>query len=146
MLSGELSSVRRRRRLRCWLGLPVRSLLDPVVRSSLRSMEAALWSEERGAWCVPAWGVVPGWSSLSEAFVSAVVASGLCRSSWWSSVRVDVAESAGGWSGVSVERPVVEGVSEEELSELSGEDLLELSGERSSVVGRLAARVLARRR
>lgn len=145
MLSEELSSVRRRRRLRCWLGLPVRSLLDPVVRSSLRSMERALWSEERGAWRVPAWGVVPGWSGVSEAFVSAVVASGLCRSSWWSSVRLDVAAAAGGWSGVSVERPVVEEVSVSELEELSSEELSELSEERSSV-GRSAARVLARRR
>lgn len=130
-----VGSMRRRRRIRCWLGLPVRSLLDPVVREALRSMESVLWSEERGAWCVPAWGVVPGWSGVSEAFVSAVVLSGLCRSSWWSSVRPDITGACGGWAGVSVERPVVEEWSLEELSEVSSEELEELS-EVSSVLER----------
>lgn len=120
-----VGSMRRRRRIRCWLGLPVRSLLDPVVRSAIRSMESVLWSEERGRWLCPAWGVSE--EGVSEAFVSAVVLSGLCRSSWWGSVRSDITGACGGWAGVSVERPVVEEVSLSELSELSSEELEELS-------------------
>lgn len=119
-----MGSMRCRRRIRCWLGLPVRSLLDPVVRSAIRSMESVLWSEERGVWLCPAWGVSE--EGVSERFVSAVCGSGLWRSSWWSSVRPDITGACGGWAGVSVERPVEERVSLEELSEISVEELSEL--------------------
>lgn len=129
-----VGSMRCRRRIRCWLGLPVRSLLDPVVRSSLRSMESVLWSEERGVWLCPAWGLSSE-GGLSERFVSSVCGSGLWRSSWWGSVRPDITGACGSWAGVSVERPVVEEVSLEELSEVSSEELEELS-EVSSVLER----------
>lgn len=128
-----VGSMRRRRRIRCWLGLPVRSLLDPVVRSAIRSMESVLWSEERGVWLCPAWGVSE--EGVSERFVLSVCGSGLWRSSWWSAVRPDITGACGSWAGVSVERPVVEEVSLSELSELSSEELEELS-EVSSVLER----------
>lgn len=88
--------VRRRRRLRCWLGLPMRSLLDPVFRESLSLLESLVFDGERGVWRVPVWGQEGGvWAT---SFVDAVRRSGVWRSRWWLEVPVSLQEAVGCWA------------------------------------------------
>lgn len=121
--------VRRRRRLRCWLGLPMRSLLDPVFRESLSALESLVFDVERGAWCVPDWGQEGGvWSS---SFVVACRRSGVWRSSWWWSVPVDLQEAVGCWAISMRESPVesVDAEFVEWVGMMTGGELVDLLAE-----------------
>jgi len=123
--------ARARRRLRCWLGLPAVSELDPVVRRSLSSCLSELWSP--AGWSCPAWGR-EGAGEWCPEFVEAVARSGLCRSAWWGRLPVDMLSALGGWAGCS---SVVSSEEwSEELSELlslwRAEELAELVSELSS--------------
>ena len=129
--SEERARARARRRLRCWLGLPARAELDPVVRRALSSVLSELWSVSSG-WRCPAWGREgAGWSS---AFVSAVARSGLHASSWWWRLPVDMLAALGGWAGCSSSSSSEE-VSEEFMKSLSlwrSEEVSSLLSELSS--------------
>lgn len=130
--------VRRRRRLRCWLGLPMRSLLDPVVRESLSALESLSFDRERGVWRVPDWGQEGGvWA---PSFVDAVRRCGLVRSLWWWEVPVSLQESCGCWAISMRESPVesVDAEFVEWVGMMTGGELADLSAECpvSSEVGR----------
>lgn len=130
--------VRRRRRLRCWLGLPMRSLLDPVVRESLSALESLSFDGERGVWRVPDWGREGGvWA---PSFVDAVRRCGLVRSLWWWELPVDLTEACGCWA-ISMRESPVESVDPdfvEWVGMMTGGELADLSAECpvSSEVGR----------
>lgn len=125
----EVGVVRRRRRLRCWLGLPMRALLDPAVRAGLAELERLSWSAEREVWLVPDWGRECG--SWSPAFVDRVRRSGLVRSLWWWELPVDLQESCGCWAISMRESPVesVDGAFADWVGMMTGGELVDLLAE-----------------
>lgn len=149
--SEVIAESRARRRLRCWLGLPMRSELDPVCRSALSECLSLLWSLESG-WSCPDWGREGrGWSA---GFLSAVRRSGVWRSSWWFVVPVALQDAVGCWAiGPGLPEDVsaeflssLEAWRSDELHDLSAECLSEgLSGDRSEVVSEVSY-LLGRRR
>ncbi len=139
-----LSWWRARRRLRCWLGLPMRCELDPVARAGLSELVSLVWSLESG-WSVPDWGRVGGrWSAE---WLSAVRRSGVWRSRWWFVVPVDLQDAVGCWGigpGVAEDASSeflssLESWRSDELHDLSAECLSEcLSAERRAVVSEVS--------
>ena len=144
----ELVSVARaRRRVRCWLRLPMRSELDPVAREGLSELVSLVWSSSEG-WHVPCWGI------LSSEFVAACRRSGLWRSRWWFVVPVDLQDAVGRWGigpGVAEDASAeflssLSVMRSDELRDLSAELLSEdMTGERSEVVSEVSY-LLGRRR
>ena len=143
-LSEIVSEARARRRLRCWLGLPMRCELDPVAREGLAKCLSELWSLESG-WSVPEWGREGGrWSA---GFLSAVRSSGVWRSPWWLGVPVDLQDAVGRWAigpGVAEDASAeflssLESWRSDELRDLSAECLSEgMSAERRAVVSEVS--------
>lgn len=123
----EVSVVRRRRRLRCWLGVPMRALLDPVFREALSALESLSFDRERELWLVPGWGREGGvWA---PSFVDAVRRSGVWRSSWWWEVPVDLQESVGCWGIGPGVAESVDAEFAEWVGMMTGGELVDLSAE-----------------
>lgn len=119
--------VRRRRRLRCWLGLPMRALLDPVFREGVSSLESLSFDRERGVWCVPEWGRECGvWSS---SFVVACRRSGVWKSSWWLEVPVSLQDLVGRWAIGPGVGESVDGAFADWVGMMTGGELVDLLAE-----------------
>ena len=133
-LSERLSEVRARRarrRLRCWLGLPMRAELDPVARDGLTKCLSFVWSES--GWVLSPRDLTGG--RVSALWVDALRRAGLWRSPWWLVVPVYLQDAVGCW-GIGPGLP--EDASAEFLSELSewrSDELHDLSAECLSAGG-----------
>lgn len=121
-----LSWWRARRRLRCWLGLPMRSELDPVAREGLSLLLSFVWSSESG-WVLSPRDLTGG--RVSALWVDAVRRSGLWLSRWWFVVPMYVQDAVGRWA---IGPGVAEDASAEFLSSLESwrsDELRDLSAE-----------------
>lgn len=146
-----LSWWRARRRLRCWLGLPMRSELDPVCRSALSLLVSFVWSES--GWVVSPCDLTGG--RVSALWVDALRRSGLWLSPWWLVVPMYVQDAVGRWAvgpGLSEDASAeflssLESWRSDELRDLSAECLSAggLSSERREVVSEVSY-LLGRRR
>ena len=126
-----LSWWRARRRLRCWLCLPMRSELDPVCRSALSLLLSFVWSES--GWVLSPRDLSAG--RLSALWVDALRRSGVWLSRWWFVVPVYLQDAVGRWA---IGPGVAEDASAEFLSELSSwrsDELRDLSSECLSAGG-----------
>ena len=148
--SEVISEWRARRRVRCWLGLPMRAELDPVAREGLSLLVSFVWSSS--GWVLSPRDLVGG--SVSALWVDALRRSGVWRSRWWFVVPVDLQDAVGRWAigpGLAEDASAewlssLELWRSDELHDLSAECLSEgLSAERREVVSEVSY-LLGRRR